>query len=120
MARGKKYQPEQVVNLLRQIEVPVANGKSTDQACRDAGIVEQTYYLWRKEYGGLQVSRLSSCVTKQIGDMRYSEAEPLRFTAPVLRTKMRYGLESELYCGSAFAVLIELPEGRDVGYRSLS
>lgn len=43
MARGKKYQPEQVVNLLRQIEVAVANGKSTELACRDAGIVEQTY-----------------------------------------------------------------------------
>ena len=36
MARGKKYQPEQVVNLLRQIEVAVANGKSTEHACRDA------------------------------------------------------------------------------------
>jgi putative transposase len=57
MARGKKYQPEQVVNLLRQIEVAVANGKSTDQGCRDAGIVEQTYYRWRKEYGGLQVDQ---------------------------------------------------------------
>jgi hypothetical protein len=44
MGRGKKYQPEQVVNLLRQVEVAVANGKSTDQACRDVGIVEQTYY----------------------------------------------------------------------------
>lgn len=38
MARGKKCQPEQVVNLLRQIEVAVANGKSTDQACRAAGM----------------------------------------------------------------------------------
>ena len=55
MARGKKHQPEQVVNLLRQIKVPVANGKSTDQACRDAGSVEQIYYRWWKEYGGLQV-----------------------------------------------------------------
>jgi hypothetical protein len=53
MGRGKKYQPEQVVNLLRQIEVAVANGKSTEDACREAGIVEQTYYRWRKEYGGL-------------------------------------------------------------------
>jgi putative transposase len=57
MARGKKYQPEHVVNLLRQIEVSVANGKSTDQACRDAGIVEQTYYRWRKENGGLQIDQ---------------------------------------------------------------
>jgi transposase-like protein len=57
MARGKKYQPEEVVNLLRQIEVSVANGKSTDQACREAGIVEQTYYRWRKEYGGFHVDQ---------------------------------------------------------------
>ena len=57
MARGKKYQPEQVVNLLRQIEVAVANGKTTAQACKEAGIVEQTYFRWRKEYGGLQVDQ---------------------------------------------------------------
>ena len=57
MARGKKNSPEQVVNLLRQIEVAVANGKTTPQACKDAGIVEQTYFRWRKEYGGLQVDQ---------------------------------------------------------------
>ena len=55
MARGKRYQPEQVVNLLRQIEVAIANGKTTAQACKEAEIVEQTYFRWRKEYGGLQV-----------------------------------------------------------------
>ena len=49
MARGKRYQPEQVVNLLRQIEVAVANGKTTAQACKEAEIVEQTYFRWRKE-----------------------------------------------------------------------
>ncbi len=59
MGRGKKYQPEQVVNLLRQIEVAVANGKTTPQACKDAGIVEQTYFRWRKEYGGLGRTRRS-------------------------------------------------------------
>jgi hypothetical protein len=42
MGRGKKYQPEQVVNLLRQIEVAVANGKATALACKDAGITEQS------------------------------------------------------------------------------
>src|ERR1700677_1644483 len=57
MGRGKKYQPEQVVNLLRQIEVDVANGKTTTQASEEAGIVEQTYFRWRKEYGGLQVDQ---------------------------------------------------------------
>jgi putative transposase len=57
MGRGKRYQPEQVVNLLRQIEVAVANGKTTAQACKEAEIVEQTYFRWRKEYGGLQVDQ---------------------------------------------------------------
>jgi hypothetical protein len=57
MGRGKKYQPDQVVNLLRQIEVAIANGKSTPLACKDAGITEQSYYRWRKEYGGLQVDQ---------------------------------------------------------------
>ena len=37
---SKKYQPEQIGSLLRQIEVAVANGKSTPQGCRDAGISE--------------------------------------------------------------------------------
>ena len=57
MARGKKHSPEQVVNLLRQIEVSIANDKTTSLACKEAGITDQTYYRWRKEYGGLQVDQ---------------------------------------------------------------
>ena len=57
MARGKKHSPEQVVNLLRQIEVAISNGKSTSLACKEALITDQTYYRWRKEYGGLQVDQ---------------------------------------------------------------
>ena len=50
----KRYKPEQIVNLLRQIEVEIANGKTTPQACKEAEITVQTYYRWRKEYGGLK------------------------------------------------------------------
>jgi putative transposase len=57
MARGKKHRPEQIVSLLRQIEVAIANGKTTPTSCREAGITEQTYYRWRKEYGGLKVDQ---------------------------------------------------------------
>jgi putative transposase len=57
MARGKKHTPEQIVSLLRQIEVAVGNGRTTPIACRESGITEQTYYRWRKEYGGLQVDQ---------------------------------------------------------------
>jgi len=57
MARGKKHMPEQIVNVLRQIEVTIANGKTTPLACKEAGVTEQTYYRWRKEYGGLKVDQ---------------------------------------------------------------
>jgi len=44
----RRYEPEQIVNLLRQIEVRIANGKPTPQACKEAEITVQTYYRWRK------------------------------------------------------------------------
>ena len=53
----RRYKPEQIVNLLRQIEVGIANGKSTPQACKEAEITVQTYYRWRKEYGGLKLDQ---------------------------------------------------------------
>ena len=53
----KKYKPEQIVAVLRQIEVQMANGKTTPQACRDAQITVQTYYRWRKEFGGLKLDQ---------------------------------------------------------------
>ena len=52
-----RYKPEQIVTLLRQIEVAIANGKSTPQACKEAEITTQTYYRWRKEYGGLKLDQ---------------------------------------------------------------
>jgi hypothetical protein len=57
MARGKKHTPEQVVNLLHQVEVAVASGKPSALDCEEATLTEQTYYRWRKEYGGLQVDQ---------------------------------------------------------------
>jgi len=52
-----RYKPEQIVTMLRQVEVGVANGKTTVQACKEAGITVQTYYRWRKEYGGLKLDQ---------------------------------------------------------------
>jgi len=53
----RKYKPEQIVTLLRQVEVGLANGKSTLQACKEAEITAQTYYRWRKEFGGLKLDQ---------------------------------------------------------------
>ncbi len=53
----EKNKPEQIVTVLRQIEVQIANGKKVPQACKEAGIHTQTYYRWRKEYGGLKLDQ---------------------------------------------------------------
>ena len=52
-----RYKPEQIVTLLRQIEVAVANGKTTPQACKEAQITAQSCYRWRKEFGGLKLDQ---------------------------------------------------------------
>ena len=67
MRRGQKTNAEQVVLKLRQIEVQTAQGKSLALACREAEISEQSYYRWRKEYGGLksdQVRRMKDLETE--------------------------------------------------------
>ena len=48
---------EQIVSKLRQIEVLMAQGKSAALACKDAGVSQQIYYRWRKEYGGLEIDQ---------------------------------------------------------------
>src|SRR6516165_3033764 len=53
----KKHGAEQIVVILRQIEVELANHKNIGQACKEAGITQQTYYRWRKEYGGLKLEQ---------------------------------------------------------------
>ena len=50
----KRDKPEEIVALLRQIEVGIASGKSTPQACKEAEINTQTNCRWRKQYGGLK------------------------------------------------------------------
>ena len=56
MAR-KRLGAEQIVTKLRQIEVLQGQGKTIATACKEAGTTEQSYYRWRKEYGGLGVGQ---------------------------------------------------------------
>jgi len=53
----KRFGAEQIVTLLRQIEVSMVQGKSAPVACRDARISQRSYYRWRKEYGGLEIDQ---------------------------------------------------------------
>jgi transposase-like protein len=73
----QRYKPEQIVTMLRQIEVGIANGKTTPQACKEAAIAVQTFYRWRKEYGGLkmdQAKRLKE-LEKENGKLKRLVAE---------------------------------------------
>ena len=56
MAR-KRYTPEQIIRLLREAEVFIAEGMTAVEAARKICVSEQTYYRWRKEYGGMQVEQ---------------------------------------------------------------
>jgi hypothetical protein len=52
---GKRHKPEQIVKLLREMDVLTAHGKAVPQACKQTGVSDKTYYRWRKVYGGLKV-----------------------------------------------------------------
>jgi len=56
MAR-KRFTAEQIVAKLRQAEVELAKGQKTPQVCKKLGVSEQTYYRWRREYGGLSIDQ---------------------------------------------------------------
>jgi putative transposase len=72
----RRYKSEQIVNLLRQIEVEIANGKTIPQACKEAEITVQTYYRWRKEYGGLKLDQ-----AKRLKELERENAKLKRLVA---------------------------------------
>jgi putative transposase len=53
----KRYTPEQIIGKLREAEVALSQGQTEAQVCRSLGIAEQTFYRWRREYGGLKVEQ---------------------------------------------------------------
>jgi transposase-like protein len=76
MAR-KKFEAGQIIGHLRTIEVLLSKGKTAAEASREVGITEQTYYRWRKEYGGMQVSqaRRLKDLEKENGRLKKAVAE---------------------------------------------
>ena len=53
----KRFTSEQIIGKLREAEIALAKGKSVPLACKQIGVTQQTYYRWRKEYGGLKVEQ---------------------------------------------------------------
>ena len=53
----KNFTPEQIINKLREAEIHINQGIPISEASRKIGVTEQTYYRWRKEYGGLRIEQ---------------------------------------------------------------
>src|ERR1700693_1255494 len=88
----KRFSAEQIVTLLRQIEVSMAQRKPTPVACRDAGISLQSFYRWRKEYGGLEIDQ-----AKRMKDLERENVRLKRRQA-VERIRGKYGLTERHAC----------------------
>jgi putative transposase len=99
------------VNLLRQVEVGVANGKTLPQGVQRAEIVEQTYYRSRKEYGGLKVdqarrlkelehenARLKRLVSELSLEKLVKLLSPERRRCAVIHARATYGMSERLAC----------------------
>lgn len=72
----RTFTPEQIVGKLRQIEVLMGQGKTVTQAAKEAGITDQTFYRWRKEYGGLQTEQ-----ARKMKDLQKENAQLRRAVA---------------------------------------
>ncbi len=57
--KRKKNTPEQIVVKLRQAQLELGKGSTVDQVSRKLGITEQTYYRWKREYGGMEVDQMA-------------------------------------------------------------
>ena len=81
----KRHTPEQIITALREAEVGLARGKSVKLISRELGITEQTYYRWRREYGGMKVSqarrlkeleRENGRLKRAVADLTLDKADP--------------------------------------------
>jgi putative transposase len=57
MGRGMEFKPEEIIAKLREAEVELARGKKVPEVCKQISVTEQTYYRWKKGYGGLRMDQ---------------------------------------------------------------
>jgi len=55
MPRGKRFSEEEIINKLRQAEVLLGQGKRIEEVCRQIGVSNQSYYKWRRKFGGMEI-----------------------------------------------------------------
>lgn len=79
----KRYAPEQIINKLRQAEIWLSQGDTIEQVCKKLEISNQTYYRWRKEYGGMKVGQ-----AKKLKDLENENARLKKVVAELTLDKL--------------------------------
>jgi transposase-like protein len=79
----KRYSPEKIIGMLREAEVALAQGMTVGAICRHLSISEQSYYRWRKQYGGLKISQV-----KRMKDMERENARLKKAVAELTLDKV--------------------------------
>ena len=79
----KRYSPEKIIGMLREAEVALAQGMTIGAICRQLLISEQSYYRWRKQYGGLRISQV-----KRMKDMERENARLKKAVAELTLDKV--------------------------------
>ena len=74
----KTYTGEQVINKLREVEILISQGTSISEASRKIGVTDQTYYRWRREYGGMRVEQ-----ARRLRDLERENARLKRLVADI-------------------------------------
>ena len=73
MAR-KSYTIEQIIGLLRQAEIMLSQGKTLDTVIREIGVTRNTYYRWRKDYGGMKMDQAKRLKELEVENARLKRA----------------------------------------------
>jgi len=79
----KRFTAEKVIGMLRESEVFLAQGKTVGEICRSLGVSEQSYYRWRREYGGLKSSQ-----AKRIKDLERENSRLKKAVADLTLDKL--------------------------------
>ena len=78
----KRFTPEQIIGMLREAEVRLSKGEKIKSICRSLEITEQTYYRWRKDYGGMKVSQAKRLKELEKENGRLKKASQMRRASP--------------------------------------
>ena len=80
---GKRFTGEKIIGMLRESEIALAQGKKIGEVCRSLGISEQSYFRWRREYGGLKTTQ-----AKRIKDLERENSRLKKAVADLTLDKL--------------------------------